>query len=246
MRVASTALIGIMEYELGNYAEADRWLTDGLDHCRTLGDARMVSLTIGYKTRNARVLGRAGEMEALLRESLERATELNDRNAMGASLEQLAQVAQAKGDWVQARRLSLESIATYRESCDDWCLGRVLNQTGNFALAWDDLQQAQARFQEALQIGMRANATPLALDALIGIGFLSAKNGKDALALEAATLVMEHSGVSHEIKSRAEQLYEALRTRVPSGSAMPSPTTELNHPRPLEELVHDLLLDPEY
>ena len=213
-QVASTAFIGIMEYELGNYAEADRWLADGLAQCRVLGDARLISLTTGYQSRNARALGHIAEMESLLRDSLRLATEINDRNGIGVSLEQLAQVAQSKGDRVEAERLSRKSIAAYREICDDWCLARVLNQTGYFALEWDDPPQAQACFQEALQIGVRANITPLALDALAGIGFLLAKKGSNAWALELVTHVLQHPAATHAIRARAEQLRAELESRL--------------------------------
>ncbi|MEW6403756.1 MAG: BTAD domain-containing putative transcriptional regulator [Chloroflexota bacterium] len=215
-QVASTIFIGGMEHELGNPIEAERWLTQGLAASRALGDARLVSIAIGYLSRNAKVLGRITEMESLLRESLRLSTELNDRNGIALALEQLAQVAESRGDMNQARRLSEQSIAAYREICDDWCLTRVLNQTGYFALEWEDPIQAQGCFTEAIQIGLLANLRPLVLDALVGIAVLQSKKGSAAWAMELLAYVLQDAMTTQDTRTRAEQLHSELASRLSS------------------------------
>jgi tetratricopeptide (TPR) repeat protein len=200
-------LVGALEHELGHYAEAYRWLSEGLAIDLSVGDPRAISFGTGLLSRTAQALGRSVETAALSRQALELTRATGDRFMIALSLGNLAQMAT---DPSEARRLYEESIALYREFGDQWSLTRALITYGYACAAWGDEAQAGQHFLEALNIALTAQLQVAVLDALIAIAGWKASQEIDGASLTIVTHVLQHPAATHDARARAERLRAVL------------------------------------
>jgi tetratricopeptide (TPR) repeat protein len=175
-------------------------------HARSLGDVRLISFAAGQLGHAARAMGQTKELAQILQESLDLATETGDRLGIGMTIEQMAVIAQTDGDVKEARRLVDESIRQFREIGDTWFLAHALNLAGHFALAADEITQAQEGFKQAGSIAYANQALPNILDSLVGLAMLRAKEGCRRRALEMVLFVLDHPSSTWDARERAEKL----------------------------------------
>ncbi len=203
--------IGFVEFERGNYAEAERWLRQGLAQSRALGDPTLTAFAIAGLSRVLKRLKQLPETELLLQEAYRLAQESGNRLAVGLSLEELAEVAEIRGDMVQARHFCQESITLYRQTGDEWSLSRALNRLGALELAAN--LAARQSFLEALGIAFRGSYSANLLDALYGIAAIEAGEGRALHALELVLPIIDDPSATVTTKDLAEK----LRTRLEAG-----------------------------
>jgi tetratricopeptide (TPR) repeat protein len=105
-------------------------------------------------------------------------------------------------------------------------LGLVMEFTGNYARAAElyaeGLEIATAvgdRWFAALYITRETQGTFVALDALVDIATLKAKQGHIEQALELSSIVLNHPGSLQETKSRADRLRPELEAQLTSRQA---------------------------
>ena len=77
---------------------------------------------------------------------------------------------------------------------------------GDAATAAGDFSEAKGNYLDALPQGMKAKATPLVMNILIGLAHLQTQDSKFEQAIKLANFVMHNSASTHEAKDRAAQL----------------------------------------
>jgi hypothetical protein len=96
-----------------------------------------------------------------------------------------------------------------------WDIVLSLVYLGEIKVAGGDLKEARRLFLEALPMALEVQAMPLALDALIGLAYLAARQGQAEQALEISICVSCHPASTQEAKDRAEQLDAELEAELP-------------------------------
>jgi predicted ATPase/transcriptional regulator with XRE-family HTH domain len=215
-RVAGTGYalshLGMVCVAQGEYETAYAGLNEGVLMMRSIKHSRGTAVTLTRLGAAALRLGRLAEAQQFLEESLEITRRFNDRWGHGIALNYLGLWAFARENLERAESLIRESVTLFAEDGDQILhastlsdLGYILNERNAESDSWD-------AFRQALQIAMRIGATPVALQALVGIATLYAKEGSTQQALELATYAWQHPSSDHQTKDRAERLHAELES----------------------------------
>ncbi len=205
--------IGIVLHERGEYEQAWPYFREALAIARELGDPMQIAHILAYMSRTIIALGRITEAEVILQESLAFAQEIGYRSGMGHALDGLGRVAQLTSS-EKARTLFAASYAVYEETGDLRNIARVLSHQGYNSLARGDDVDAQNSFVAALRLTREGGFIPFALDALVGLASLQAKQGDREQALKLLLIALNHAASSQETKDRAERLRLELEERL--------------------------------
>ena len=206
--------LGIVAHDQGEYDQARHHLTEALAKAREMGDPMVISHVLGYLSLTTLALGETVETENLLRESLALAREIGYRSGIGRALDGLGIVVQVTRP-NEARALFASSCDVFRGTGDLRNLSRVLSHQGYNSLAISDVPAAQNSFIAVLHLAREGGFIPFALDALVGLASLQAKQGDREHALELLLVVLNHPSSLQDTKNRAAQLraeLEALLT----------------------------------
>jgi predicted ATPase/serine/threonine protein kinase len=90
--------------------------------------------------------------DAQMRESLDIARQLADKNSMAVSLNAIAVHARVRGELASAQQLGEESVALWRELDDRLAVARGLSNLADVARLQDDYGRARALYEESLFI----------------------------------------------------------------------------------------------
>jgi predicted ATPase len=210
---AAGEYIGIVMHERGEYEEARPYFMEALAIARELGDPMLIAHILAYMSRTVVALGRITEAEAILRESLALAQEIGYRPGIGHALDGLGRLAQMTSP-DEARTLFAASYGVYKETGDLRNMARVLSHQGYNSLARGDDMNAQNSFIAVLQLVREGGFIPFALDALVGLANLQAKQSDIEHALELLLIVLSHPASGQETKDRADQLRVELEMQL--------------------------------
>jgi predicted ATPase/DNA-binding SARP family transcriptional activator len=231
--------LGRVAIEQGAYNQARQYLGEALAIMRQLGDPSMTAHALSYLGRTMQILGEYSQAEKLARESLELARGIGYRTAVGLSLDGLGNVAYSQGKHQEARAFFLESASLFREMGDTHRLSRTLNHQGFNSLSLDDAAEAQNDFISALRMAHEGGFFPSALNALVGLAELEARQKTSGGTFELVLYILQHPASTQETKNRAERLRVELNAR------LPQPEIESAQQRvgsmSLDELVHQFL-----
>lgn len=187
----------------------------GIAGWRALGDPRSTALGLNYISPAAIRLGRYREAHAFLQEGLTLCTEVGDRWGMGTAYRHLGLLALAQGELDRARSLLHASLDLFAGFITGWDVVRTLNYLGEALAAGGDAAEARRVFLDALRGAAEVQATPLALDALVGLAHLRAGAGEAEAAAEMAACVLGHGASTHEARERARDLQAQLAHELP-------------------------------
>jgi predicted ATPase/transcriptional regulator with XRE-family HTH domain len=209
-----TAMLGNVAYERGEYDYSYELLGEALERSQLIGDPRLTGFISAYLGRTALKLKRPAEIEGTLWEGAQITRESGDRYGYGLILEQLALVAQAKGDFTSSEQLFEASVDLFRETGDAWSLPRALTSWGEFRESLGDLTQAAEHFRQAIRLSLDAQASLIALNAFAGLAGVYAQQGKAESALEIAIRVVEHPASPQGARVKANQIRRDLVPRL--------------------------------
>jgi predicted ATPase/transcriptional regulator with XRE-family HTH domain len=226
--------LAMAAHTLGEYEEAERLARECLVIGRRSGNPRGIVFAISTFSMAAAARGLHAEAQALLRESLELSSAAGDYWGIGNVFGQIGAVARAQGAYATAQYCFRESIAMFREIGDYWSVTRALINLGETSAAIGEGAEARRAYGDAWRMANDAQTAPAALDALMGLAALAAKEQAAGLALELSGYVLNHPLSPRAVRERAEQLREAL-------AHMPAPAS----PRPIEAVVAELLGEQE-
>ncbi len=210
---AAGEYIGIVLHERGEYEQARPYFVEALAIARDLGDPMLIAHILAYMSRTVVALGRITEAEAILRESLALAQEIGYRPGIGHALDGLGRLAQMTSP-DKARTLFAASYGVYQETGDLRNMARVLSHQGHNSLARGDDADAQNSFLLALRLTREGGFIPFALDALVGLASVQAKQGDLEHVLKLVLIVLNHPASWQETKGRAQTLCTELKARL--------------------------------
>ncbi len=201
---------GYLDSLQGRYEEGYQHMTDGLAMWRTLGDPQVIALGLNFINPTLVHLQRYAEAESNMRESLELCTAVGNRWGMGTAYRFWGLAALKQGELDKAESLIQKSLEVFNEFVTGWDIVRSLTYLGDIKVAAGDWPEAGRIFQQALVMAMQVRATPVALDALMGLASIHAHVGAIEQALEFSFSVAHHAAATEDTRQRAKQLISEL------------------------------------
>ena len=181
---------------------------------RAIGDPRLTAFGLRILSRSALTLGQYDEARAALEESVALSMSVGDRWGLGSAYRGLGIIAQAQGEHQQAVVMFRSSLDTFTELGGTWWVARVLAEMGRSVFALGNDAEAERVWRESLRIATETRGTSVALEALVGLASLQAKQGDMERALELLLIVLNHPASFQETKDRAEELRAELELRL--------------------------------
>ena len=222
--------LAMAAHALGEYEQAEQLARECLAIARRSGNPRGIVFAISTFSLAAAARGLHAEAQALLRESLELSSAAGDYWGIGNVFSQIGAVARTQGAYATAQYCFRESIAMFREIGDYWSVTRALINLGETSAAIGDGAEARRAYGDAWHMANDAQTVPAALDALMGLAALAAKEQATGPALELAGYVLSHPLGARDVRAHAERLHQTL-----SPAAAPAPA------RPIEAVVVEVL-----
>lgn len=210
----ASEFLGGVSTEQGEYNQARQYLSEALTMLRRLGDPSMTAHTLSYVGRTMQSLGEYREADKLLHESLELSRENGYRFATGLALDGLGELAYIEGRYKDALPLFSESASLFQELGDTHRLSRTLYHRGLNFLALDQVVEAEHDFNSALRLAYKGGFTSAALNAMLGIALLGARQNASQGRLELVLYVLEHPASTQETKTRADRLRAELEAQL--------------------------------
>jgi predicted ATPase/transcriptional regulator with XRE-family HTH domain len=191
-------------------------LRSALADWRRIGDPRLTAIALNNLSWVAVRLGRYDEAREALEESVLLNSSIGDRWNLGFVYRGLGLIAQAQGEHLQAVDMFGKSLDTLTEVGARQDVARVLVEMSRSSFALGNDAEAERGWCEALHVTMETQGTFVALEALVGIATLKAKQGTIERALELSMIVLNHPASLHETKNRADRLRAELEAHLTS------------------------------
>jgi predicted ATPase/transcriptional regulator with XRE-family HTH domain len=198
----------------GNIQEVRHLLQESLTIAEALRDRWSMALALATLGIVAYAEGEHREAHSLLRRSLEAARAVGDPRRLVVSLSYLGAAAHAIGEYAEARQMLRESLAISRVTGDRWGMMLALTNLGDATYALGTYPEAWQAFREALQTAIEAQAIPIAMEALVGLASLMAKDGATEQAVEWSVHILQHPANAKKAKDRAERLRAELESQL--------------------------------
>jgi predicted ATPase/DNA-binding XRE family transcriptional regulator len=181
---------------------------------RIIGDPRLTAVALQNLSWMAVKLGRYDEARQALEESVLLNTSIGDRWNLGFAYRGLGLIAQAQDEHVQAVDMFRKSLDTLTEVGARQDVARVLVEMSYSIFALGKDTEAERGWREALYVTMETQGTFVALEALVGIAMLKAKQGNIEQALELTWIALNHPATLQETKKRADRLRAELEAQL--------------------------------
>jgi predicted ATPase len=143
---------GVLAGEQGDYASAEKLISESQNIARELGDNTGVAVSLNALAVFARDRGNVATARALFEESLALWRELGDLQAVARALSNLANVVKLQGDYDRARSLYAECLSIFRGLGDRTGVAWSLNYQGDVARDQGDSAAARTLYEEGLAI----------------------------------------------------------------------------------------------
>ena len=181
---------------------------------RIIGDPRLTAIALSNLSWVAVRLGRYDEARDALEESILLNTSIGDRWGLGFAYRGLGLIAQAQGEHLQAVDMFRKCLDTFTEVGARQDVARVLAEMSRSIFVLGNDAEAERGWCEALHVTMETQGTFVALEALVGIATLRAKQGNIDQALELLLIVLNHPASLQETKNRASDLRAGLEAQL--------------------------------
>jgi predicted ATPase len=205
----SSNILGIVEFQRGNVAEAYQQLTDSLKVWRAVGDLRGLVFCMLYLSMAALAQGDHETAEALLIESNAMARHKLDRWAHALGLDVLGQVAVARGSMADAADCYRQSLALSQEIGDQWSATQAMLHLGDAQAALNNLREAQQLLHQAYDSAQQAHWLGTMLEVLVAFVAADADTPPDT-RLCVVLAVLDQPALAQAARLRAEQLRAGL------------------------------------
>jgi len=194
-----------VQMRIGNYQDAIAHLNEALPIAQAQGDERGLTHIHNNLGANQLALGNLDAAYAQFSACLPLTEKTAYQPVRLVALQNLAEVAYKRGDWMGAVAHSEESVAIALELDDPVQAIRsqkvqamALYAMGNMAGCWPLLRNA-------VTIGYEASALPALMDVLEGVGMLLLADGQTALAVELLQFVRNHPATERQFVTQAEE-----------------------------------------
>jgi predicted ATPase/DNA-binding XRE family transcriptional regulator len=206
--------LGHVDSLIGRYSQGYEQMLLGLNMWRVLGDPQSIALALNFLVTTLIKLGRFQEAEIYMYESIALCEQSKNHWGRGTAYRYLGLTCIAKGQLLEAQAHLMKSLEIFGEFAVGWDIARTLTYLGDVAMLAGDAPEAGRIYREALRSSVEAQAIPIALDALLGLGNLQAQTGKPESALLLYDYVIGHPSSEADTRNRAEQLGAALEAKL--------------------------------
>lgn len=184
---------------------------------RAIGDPRLTAIALQNLSWMAVRLGLYDEAREALEESVSLNTSIGDRWNLGFAYRGLGLIAQAQGEHLQAVDMFRRSLDTLTEVGARQDEARVLTEMSHSIFALGNDAEAERGWHETLHVTMETQGIFVALEALVGIAMLKAKQGNIEQAFELSMIVLNHPACLQETQNRADRLRAELEPQLTPG-----------------------------
>ncbi len=201
-------------FRLGLYDKARLLTEESLAAVRPLGARGELLLALMNLGDLAGVRGDPAQGSQCYLKALALAQATGDRFEGGRALASLGATDLRLGDLGRARQRLAESLAAFRDLGNQWGIVRAVCGLGAVACALGDYRECRAHLREALPAAMEIQALPLALDCLVEMADLLAREGAHERALELLALAVHHPATDRDFRGEAEGLLIQLQAKL--------------------------------
>ena len=149
-------------------------------------------------------------------ESIALCEQSKNRWGMGTAYSFLGEVYIAEGQYTEAKIQLRKSLVIFSEYTTGWNIARSLTSLGHAARMAGEYTEARDHYLDAVRLSIEAEATPIAMDTLLGLGYLQEQAGKAENALVLCYFVLNHPSSEVQTKDSAGQLCVELEHRLSS------------------------------
>lgn len=208
--------LGIIAGATGDYEASRQYLQECLQIRRNVGDRWGVAVTLNNLGQLARRQGALDEAQAHFQESLAIRRDFGNRWAVAIVLNSLGQVAFQRRSLDEAEEYFHKSLAMRQEIDDRQGVAGTLIDLGRLYVHRRRLQEGKRNLLEGLKMAMALEATPMAIDAVLGLAELASAEGDVTLALKLCRLVHSHPSAEEIARKEARALGERLGPSLPT------------------------------
>ena len=212
--------LGYLAIALGDYPQAEEWMRESATIFEDVDIRYALVFPLDGLGTVARLQGKHQQSKQLHRESLSICQEFEERRGIALCLNNLGLLAYDMQDYPTAEQYLHESMTRYREIghqhgvASDLCnLGYVL-----CALGRDRHEEARESFHQSLEIALKIDTRPVALNCLVGLATLQFAGLPEQAglkqAVELSALALQHPASEQETKERARRLLDLLASKL--------------------------------
>ncbi|MDP1548090.1 MAG: tetratricopeptide repeat protein [Anaerolineales bacterium] len=191
---------------LGKFKESEDALRECLALRRELNDEAGISSTLinlGVALFNQ---GRDAEVKPLLYEAIEISRRINQPRNLAGALGNLGGIFKREGQYEEALKLFQQGLETHRNTGYPYGIAIALDNVGTAHYCLGNEQEALNYLRQSIREAREIKADFIALDALVWVAGLRARNGKKESALELFNLIRNHPKVDPETLQNVEGL----------------------------------------
>lgn len=198
----------------GHYPEGYEQMMAGIAIWRTLGDPHYIALGLNFLVPTLTKLGRFEEAKTFMQESIALCEQSKNRWGLGTAYRYLGLACIAGGQFTEAKAHLHKSLEIFGEFTVGWDIARSLTYLGDAIRLSGEHDGARKNYLDALRLSIDVNAIPIALDALMGLGYLQAQTGKAEEALVLCYYILSNPSSEDETRCRAKQLGADLEQKL--------------------------------
>ena len=183
---------------------------------RAIGDPRFTAFGLNFLGQIALTLERYDVARTALEESVALNSSVGARWNLGHAYQGLGAVAQAQGEHQRAVDMFRKGVDTFTELGGRFYAAQCLAEMGRSVFALGNDAEAERVWRESLRIATEIHGTPVALDALVGLASLQARQGEMEPALELLLIILNHTASPQETRNRATHRRAELEAQLTS------------------------------
>ncbi len=164
--------------------------------------------------------------------------DFDDPEGMAVALTHLGAIALARNDNEQAETLYRQSATLYKGIGDRGGLVWAWHGSGMAALAQNQIKRARQHLQQALEVAVETEITPLLLSVLVGVGTFLVQCGEAHWGLATWAFVRDHPATDQRSRDKVRRL---LASRHPGDIQDPANTLPQTEPLTLASLISALI-----
>ncbi len=180
--------INVME----NFVEAEQMLRECLAIRRELNDEAGISSTLinlGVALYNQ---GRDAEVKPLLFEAIEISRRINQPRNLAGALGNLGGIFKREGQYEDALKLFMQGLETHRNTGYPYGIAIALDNVGTAYYYLGNEREALYYLRQSIREARDIKADFIALDALVWVAGIRARNGERQFALELLRMIRHH------------------------------------------------------
>ncbi|MBK8781439.1 MAG: tetratricopeptide repeat protein [Anaerolineales bacterium] len=189
-----------------NFVEAEQMLKECLVIRRELNDEAGISSTLinlGVALYNH---GRDAEVKPLLYEAIEISRRINQPRNLAGALGNLGGILKREGQYGEALKLFMQGLETHRNTGYPYGIAIALDNVGTAYYYLGNEREALYYLRQSIREARDIKADFIALDALVWVAGIRARNGEKQFALELLGMIRHHPKTDPETVQNIEEL----------------------------------------